>query len=500
VARIRPVYDTLVLYGALAVRLLASLGFMVIAGRKLSTLEFASLGIILALAQMLGLVSNLWVFWTQRAAARRDEQGGPTAASPVIVTGLALSLAYTPLGVAMYLGVMYVESRILNVDFRLLAWGAIYVGAFLVHYYLRHTTSTLFPRLVAVEATLHDITRLLGAYLLLVEYGLDLRGAVIALSAGSLISMSLIIAWYHARGYLAAKPDWSMAKSWLRTWRAPLLHTLTDLMRTLARPFLSWTTRNDLAVAYLNVGFSSQTVLTRATGAVSSVAYSLSLRRHKGSNLRAPLTLHFLVVGGIMAGYIALARPIATLYNPIYDKAAPVVVGMAIVAFLSSLAFIFRQIIIGHDTEDYESTHIGKLMQQVLVLDVKAMLAAYAIAAPVTYVLSENALATALALTIALAASRIQPIFIYARYVRDHTGILPLREAIATISGSTAAFAYSVISGAWWIRIEDFWPDVINLAQHLAAIELIYIIFFIIISKEFRLIIYNIIIRFVKHR
>jgi len=337
VSRVRPVYDTLVLYASLIIRILAGLGFMVIAARRLDTLEFAALGIIIAITFMLSHATNMWAFWVQRAAARRDEHDGPRAAAPVVVTGLAVTLAYAPIGLLAYLAASIVESALLGVDPWLLALAAPYTGLSIIHYYLRMVNNTLIPRLVALEAAVYDVTRLAGAYLLLVARPMGLRGAILALTAGVGAALILVILWHALHGYLSGRPDWGLARAWLSRWRPPLLYTLTGLLRAAARPFLSWTTRSSLAVAYLNVGLSGQTVLVRATGTVTSVAYALSLRRPGSREVGIPVTLYFLIVGGMMSLYIGLARPVATLYNPVYEDAAPVVAGMAVFAFLFGL-------------------------------------------------------------------------------------------------------------------------------------------------------------------
>jgi len=163
-----------------------------------------------------------------------------------------------------------------------------------------------------------------------------------------------------------------------------------------------------------------------------------------------------------------------------------VVAGMAVAAFLYSLTYIFRQIVIGYDTEDYEQARMGKLMKRALVLDVKAMVAAYLIAAPITYVLRRDALAAALTLTIALIVGRIPPLAVYTRYLRHRTGVLPVGESMATIAGTMMALAYSVSSGAWLIRVEEIWRDVLTLLPHLAAIGLLYVATFVALSSEAR--------------
>jgi len=485
--RIRPVYDTFVLYLSFIIRLIAGLGFMVIAGRRLGPIEFAALGIIIAVVAMLGQATYLWAFWAQRAAAREDEHGGPRMAAPIVVTGLALTLAYVPLGALIYLLVSIVESALLGLDAWLLAYAAPYAALEIIHNYFRAVNNTLAPRILAIELAVYDSARLVSAYTLLVVAPMGLRGAILALTLGTVLAVGFIVLWYARNGYLSGRPQWALAREWLSAWRAPLLYTLTGLLRSLARPFLSWTTRSGLAVAYLNVGVSGQTVLLRATNTVTSVAYALSLRRPGTREVGIPLTLYFLIVGSITSLYIGLARPVATLYNPAYEEAAPVVAGMAVFAFLYGLAFLLRQILIGHYRGDIEKAREGGLMWQALKADVATMAAAYLVAAPATYLLRGDPLAAALALILALIAGRLVVIAVYLRAMREKTALMaPWRDIVATVLGVLAVLAYSVASGAWWLSVVEFWVDAPLLLPHLAAGGLVYLAVFLAISREAR--------------
>jgi len=118
------------------------------------------------------------------------------------------------------------------------------------------------------------------------------------------------------------------------------------------------------------------------------------------------------------------------------------------------------------------------------------MVAAYLAAAPSTYLLRDDPLASSLALTLALIAGRMAVIFLYLRVLREWTGLsVPWREATAALLGSIMVLFYSLVSGAWRLRVEEFWPDALFLLPHLAAGGLVYLAVFLAVSGEARLIV-----------
>jgi len=347
---------------------------------------------------------------------------------------------------------------------------------------------TLIPRLLALEAALYDLSRLALAYLFLAVLALGLRGGLYALIIASAVGVTVSLAWHLYHGYIRrGAVDKCLARQWLGNAGIPLAYTLSGVLRSLPRPYLSWTAKSSLAVAYLNVGTSSQTTLLRASTAVQPATYALSLTTPTRSDLEKAIGLFLVLVGGFMAVYLALPYPIATLYNPKYGEAWVVVVGVALFAFLHGLAALHRQILVGLDRSDATRVRAGGLMRQAILLDLATMVAAYLIATPVILVVRDDPLAAVMALVAALAASRLALLLRYTRLLSQAIGArAPSRDIAATILGILAGITYARASGAAGLAIYEFWEQAPVLAVHLAAILGLYGVVVALVSPTVR--------------
>ncbi len=465
---IRLVRSSVALYGAVVWRLLMSVGYAIVVARRLAVSDFAILGLVMAFSMIFMWPSHTWLYWAQRAIAR--ELGSQERRAGV--TGLAITLVYVASLIPIYVAVSFIEARIMGYGFSELILGLPYAIILPANIYLTGIAEVAYPKAIVAARLLSDTTKLALATLLVALLGMGYRGAVISLAASALVAGGTLFTGLWAKKILSGRVDWSLAKSWLKAYYTPGLKVLVGMIRLLARPFISWTTGNPEAVAYLHAGLAGESPLVQASTYTAGPLYSRMLRKPRPEDVTTSLGLYLVFTGFLLTAFIGLSEPIATTYNPVYAPAWVSVSGVAVYAFLYGIANILSYALTALDESDRKAPPVGRgtLMARVLETSLLILLLAYAISAPATYLLRrEPSRAVVVFLAILAGASLVQ-VIVFSKWLHRRLPFqAPTRELVGLLIGGTIAIAYYHLTGASDMIVYKFTRDVWPLLLHLVV-------------------------------
>ncbi|MEB3774333.1 MAG: hypothetical protein GSR86_05345 [Desulfurococcales archaeon] len=475
-------YATLANFIAVTIRILVSIGFIVIVARRLPPEDFAVLGIILSLYNGLPQPSGIWNWWTQRyvglGLAGRD--GDPGVAQG---TGLIISIVYSITAFILYIIIIYVTLGLAGLDVypALLASPAI-IFVILARHFMS-VVSVARPELVGVANLLHEAGKL-GASLVLVLYmGLGVAGASESLIVASML-MLLFLAYHTWRlGLLTIRRDLRLAWSWIRGAFIPGLIALTDFTRNLIRPAYTWVTRLGTPIAYINIALSVASAVNNATQSMIPALYAKVLRGGDRRDLEESLRLYMLIFMYMMGVAAALSRPITSMFNPLYlDGSFMVVLGAL---FSLSLGFLvqFRGFLLAYlrvEEPGSDRVKVTRLLLMELVFIGAGIIAGG--------LLSRDASSPAEAAIIymmVIVATQLAGSLVYVIQIPGGFRF-PWRVFMETLVSFMVVVVYLDVSGARGVLVYDFFGDAPLLAFHVAVSGIIYSGVMYLVSPWFR--------------
>ncbi len=482
--RIRLRYSTIVNYASMLYRIAVAVGFVVIVARRLSVEEFGLWGIIFSASNMLAALVALWSMWAQRFYARgREDAPG---------TGLILTLIYWAPGTLAYLGVSFLEERILGWGLGYMLLGLPIFLLLTLNNYFSGLANVSKPELLGYRGFLYDTSRLIFAYLMVVQLEKGLLGALLAVELSILLGVVYLGFALRRINVLKGRYSLQLMREWLRAFYIPLAGTLTQFMRTGLRAVVSWVSGSEVPVAYLNVGFASEAPLLQASQAATPALYARVLKEKRGADVEEALRLYLLFAGYMLATFTVLSKTIASLYNPEYAEAHLVIPLIAAYAAMLSLVSIYGTTLRGAEEVDREGVPsyrllLGSQLFRVPAARLGAILLSYALAIPALIHYREDPLRSAEAVAVALIAGTsplLMSFYKQARRMVPHR--FPSRELGAVLTGSAATTIYYIAMGVNDIRVTKFWDYAPSLALHLAAGLAIYGIVIYMLSPWMR--------------
>jgi len=481
---IRLHYSTFVNFASMIYRMLTSVGFLVIIARRLSTEEFGLWGIIFSIVAMLLMPTSLWTMWLQRFYARGYREA--------LGTALFFSIVYSFISLLVYVMLAYFENSILS-------WGLDYMllGSFIL---LLRIFDTCFssvanvtkPEIVGYKNFIYETLRLSLTYFFVILLNMKLSGAIISVELSLAIGLLYTITMLYRNGLLMIKFSQNLAIQWLKSFYIPLLNTFLGILRNGLRAFVSWITASEVTIAYLNVGFASESPLIRAYYSVVPALYARSLRRPRSEDLEESLRLFFLFSGFLLVNFTVLSKTIASMFNPTYIKAFFLIPLVAFYAVILGLMNIFNTFILGSSRADVEGlkshkelikSHLFKLPTVKLL----GLLFTYVLLLMFLPLVRGDHLLEAMVAVITLFVGNIV-IFPYFSYELNKMTRynFPWNELFHVSIASVTAGLYYIFSGAYTIEIRSFWKDAPQLGFHVAVATILYILTLYMTSKWFR--------------
>ncbi len=476
---VRLVRSSVLLYGVIVWRLFVSAGYVVIVARRLSVQDFALIGLVMAFSRVFQWPTQVWLYWAQRLVVR--EEGERRAA----LTGLAVTLLYLLLVLPLFILLSYIEYKVLGYGFRELLTAAPYILIIPINISLSSFTGVTFPEFIAYTRFISDTTRIIVAFVLITILGWRYDGAILSLFLSVLVSLTMLTAVLYKKSILSGRIDWSLAKSWFKAFYTPTLKAMVGIIRFLTRPFISWTTHNPVAIAYLHVGLSGESPLVQASSFSAEPLYSRMLRSPDPDDLMLSLALYFLFTGFLVTAFIGLSHPIATAYNPLYKDAWVAITGVAVYAFFYGLANIYTYALTALDESDRRAPPVGRgtLMARVLEVSLGLLALAYIFSTPLTWATRRVPQESVTLFLSLLSVASIAQVVVFHRWLKRRLNYkLPWREVLGVLLGGSLSMIYYWVSGAYSLTILKFSRDIWQLLIHLIASGVIFYIIVLIVS------------------
>lgn len=482
--RIRLRFSSIVNYSAMVYRMLVAIGFIVVVARRLSVSEFGLWGIVWSTSLMLTSLTGLWIFWAQRFIVR--------GIKGVFGTSLLLCLAYWVVGGAIYVGISFLENVVLGWGLQYMLWGLPLFWLNVLGNLVNGISAVVKPEVIGFRGFIYETLRLIFAFMFVVILDWGLLGAIASVELALLVSVvyGFMVLWN------TRVMDFNVSRNliveWFKGFYVPLLNVIYGFLRSGIRVVASWATGSEVPVAYLNVGFASQTPIVSAADATTPALYARVLRKGGGRDVEEVLRIYFLLNGFMVSMFVFLSRSIASLYNPLYVDAWIIITTISLYAFINGLMNIFITVAIGASEVDKEGVLLHRevlssYLFKAPLVRLLSLLVSYGIGFGLIFFPRGNHLLEAFTLALGLFIGAIVFLYWFYRIAKQSIPFhLPLREiGIAVIAGLVMGLYY-IISNAYNIVIHRFWADAPILGLHILVAGTIYLAMWYLLSPWLR--------------
>jgi len=457
---------TLMNYATLLVRLLLNIGSSIIIARSLPVDQYGLWGVVLSIINSLTTFVGPLTWWAPRQAVWGRRAAG--------LTGLAVALLYGLLST----GVFALAASRLGGWGPWVAAGATATLAATASLYLIGLCSASEPTSPAVWNVIFETSRLASLYITLVLLRWGITGALASLAVAHAAGAIYLLLVALSRGLIAAKLDFGLARRMMRAFHAQLPGVLAGFLSSLYRVYLEAVGTPLEAIARFNVGLSAEAPLARLASSTSPALYARMLRRITAWDVEESLRLYLLFNGFITFTMIALARPIAAIFNPHYLDAAPIVVVVSVHALLLGFYTIYSTAIAGYERFDYIPEQVPGFMEVLKrpwsrpgiagSLGRLVSYAVYLIIAALAPAATGNPWEAALAAAAAYLLGTLAFTLYTGRLAHRLTGArFPWRILAEALAASSAAAGVYAVTGAAWAVTPRFWPEARILAAAL---------------------------------
>ncbi|MCX8142205.1 MAG: hypothetical protein N3F04_05540 [Candidatus Nezhaarchaeota archaeon] len=484
---IRLRYAGILNFAALVVRLMISMGFIIVVTRRLSVEEFGLWILTISLISYLNMPMGLWSYWYPRSIAR----GVPGSFG----TGLMLTTIYLPLALVIYCVVayglyLYVTGWGLEC---MLTYGVLLLAISIILSFLLAIPGTVAPEVYGYSTIVYETLRLPLSYLLVALLYLGVGGALLTVTLALLVSGIITFTLLRARGVKWDGIDFSLAKRWFKGSLIPFTGVINSLLGGVDSILLAFLSRSEVPVAYMAVGYSLRGPIAYG-GATSSSLYAKMLRGGSARDVEEVTRLYFAITLFMFTTVLCLAPSLISLLNPVYRDAYWIVFITSVLALIQGVIGIFGSVVGGREEVD--------LKPDVSVKDyVKSKLFKWSLLSTITLVVglsigsillliflhSSNAVLLASAYPIGWLVSWC--IFLPTYYHMTKKVIdfkIPWRDiAPFMVAGVCSALCY-VLLGSNSIIIELFWRDMPILLTHVIVAGLAYLVISYALSSWFR--------------
>lgn len=462
-------YSTIVNYLSMIYRLATSVGFTVVIARKLAPHDFGVWGIILSTTLMLANLWGLIDFWMRRGIARGDPDAFPAGTSAAAV--------YVAAAASAHIGLGWAQSLIFGWPFEAFLASVPMTVAAVVDRYLSSAVSMVKPEGVGYKNLVLDTVRLVAALAAMYIIGRVVYTPIMAYTLGFTFSSAISLTILLRLGMRPRLGSLAKVKEWLRAFYIPLANVVRLSILSGVRAVVSWVTGSELSVAYLNIGLSPQTAIVRASIQSTPALYARLLRGRGGEDVEEVLRLFVLMTGFMAASFIVLSRTVASLYNPLYIDAWPVITVITLFGVTEGLANILT--VSAWGSVRSERLTWEELRHTPLFRATYARVGALILSLVAGSVLAWTVVPNYLLATEYFAASLLAGSVVYALWVGVHVRstlgfIAPWREVVAGITASVSAGIYYAVVKLNELVVTNFWSTVPILLLHGVVALVIY--------------------------
>ncbi|WFO74801.1 hypothetical protein J4526_06930 [Desulfurococcaceae archaeon MEX13E-LK6-19] len=458
---VRVRYSTIVNYIGQLYWLVMSILFTIIVTRKLSVEEYGLFTTIMAVFNIIVLMYNLWIFWVPRAYARGLYEN--------VSSAFALSLLYTPIGVAIMIIIGLEYNALLGFGLSAFTLASLLIVSEALNRYLRGVALGSKPFINGKVLIVRGTMRVAMAYVFVVILLYKLVGAVAAIIIAGFIASASYYILLRYYGVHVPKPMVSRRefKRIFKNSYIPLLVVLSGLMGYLERPLLTVITVSTVAAAYLGVSYIPRNIVFKSAQALASGLSAKLLRKPNRVDIEDVLRITFILVFGMNIFLLTLSVPVLSLFREEYVNAQPLFVLFVVESIIVALANIMASIAMAVERKDVyfeglalASTPLFRIPFIRLIRNTLSLVTAVI----VMYLLIISGVKDVITITlpypIAWLASSIP--FLYYTYREARRKIefsIPWRELFSTLIAGVVASLYLFMTGVTSFVIKSFWAD-----------------------------------------
>ena len=322
---IRVAYTGFIAFAIRLVSIVTGLIFTLIVTRQLSVEEFGTWGLINGVIIYAVIIHPIVSYWSTRETARGEDTGK---------TAISTTSLFSLIGISVYIIIAYIVGLQSDADVGLLLFAVILIPVIFINEALNAIVTGFKPHIKSYGFLIFEITKIPVALLLVYYFQWGLEGAIIASFVAYVASIVLLISYAKEKMRGAIKR--SYIKKWTRLFWVPVYRMIPSLISMSDVVVFSIVTGSVVGVAYYTAARTIGFLVTH-TRAIGLGVYPRLLEGGHEKVLQNNLMQFFDVAGPLMALSIMIALPGLFALNPIYTIAAPVVILLTFLQFLTTI-------------------------------------------------------------------------------------------------------------------------------------------------------------------
>lgn len=337
---IRVTYSGLISLSIRLFSIITGLIFVLITTRELTQNEFGTWGLISGIVVYAVAIHPIVTYWATREIARGEKTGRTVFLS---------SSMFSIIGLVIYIVVAIFVSFQSDAEFEILLFAAILIPMIFVNDSFSSIALGSKPQIVSYGFLSFEISKIPLAFLFVYFMQMGLEGAILA-TFGAYIP-SIIIMGIKIRHTLRSSIKKEYIKKWLKLFWVPSYRNVPSLISMSDVIVFSAITGSVSGVAYYTaartIGF-----LVNHTRSFSEALYPKLIETGKHDFLGENLIKLFYFAFPLLGVSIVFAKPGLFALNPIYEIAEPIVIILAIRAFLTTFGKVLFQALQGVEKVD----------------------------------------------------------------------------------------------------------------------------------------------------
>ena len=341
-SNVRVTYSGLISLAIGLASVVTGLIFTLIVTRRLTPDEFGTWSLIGGLITYVIIIEPIIAYWTTREISRGIESGR---------TAIFTSGVFSAAGILGYIVIAYIVGSQTNADLDVLLLATILIPVIFLSRTLTAINLGWKPQAVSYGILVFEITKIPIALILVYYLNMGIEGAIITTAIAHLAS--IIILSIYAREKIKVELKKRFVKKWLKLSWLPLYPGFGSLIFTLDVAVFAVLTGSVEGLAFWAVAVAISNLVLHS-GAFSRALYPKLLQGGRQEHLQENLIRFFYFAFPLTAISIVFAKPGLFALNPIYEIAVPIVVFMALRAFLNTLSSVFASSISGIEKVDMD--------------------------------------------------------------------------------------------------------------------------------------------------
>lgn len=344
---VRVQYSGLIVFGAKMISVATGMIFTLLITRNTTGDQYGIWANIFDVVGYFLLIAAAIPFWSTRFVARNEEGSAKTGLVANLIIGMISTLIYLPL-------IPFVTAS-LNVPQAYVIFYLI-VSAQIVELYLINQFEATFraekPQVVGYGLLVEEFTKIAMAYLLIVQLGQPLLGAMISLITAVFIQ----IVYYLKQSSTSPnqKIHWNYVRQWLKGSIANIYYMIGNQIAALVLIML-FTLGSREARADYQAAVTISSIITYSSF-LSFALYPRLLAEKGLKEVNTSLKLVLMFAVPLTAGALAIPESFLIILNEPYGAAAPILVILAIDALVTTVSGFYTYVFFGVERIDQEAT------------------------------------------------------------------------------------------------------------------------------------------------